>query len=226
MFPLMLAMTAFIGSHYLLSHPLRARLVRVFGVRLFQLIYSLFAIITLSWVVITYHGAPQQPMLWDTYSVIPWIAATVLTYVATALFLASLSNNPAMPGARVAGLSAILPKGVYRITRHPMMMAFALWALAHALVAPGPRSLVLTGGIALLALGGAHMQDRKKVALYDRDWRAWMRQTPFWMRLEKLDKLGLYWGAAALPWLLVTWLHMPLARVPAGIWRWIAAAGW
>lgn len=216
---LLLATAAFVGSHFLLSHPLRAVLVKSLGIKVFQTIYSLVAIVTLAWAIIAFDAAPRDPSLWNGHAMAAWIVASLLTFAATALFLASLTGNPALPGARVAGLSAILPRGVYKMTRHPMMFAFVLWALAHIAIAPSPRTLVLMGGIILLALGGAHLQDRKKEKLHGRDWRSWLKRTSFWPELGKVNELGWYWGLALLPWLFATWLHIPLARAPAGIWR-------
>ena len=40
-----------------------------------------------------------------------------------------------------------------------------LWSLAHVLVAPSPRNFVLFGGMIVLAIYGAHLQDVKKIML-------------------------------------------------------------
>lgn len=223
---LLSATGTFVGSHFLLSHPLRAPLVKAFGLKVFQTLYSLIAIVLLVWTIVKFGAAPRQPLLWDGHTLVPWIIASLLTLTALALFLASLTGNPALPGARVAGLSAVLPRGVYKITRHPMMFAFVLWAVAHIIVAPSPRSLVFCGGIIALALGGARLQDIKKEKLYGRDWRSWLKRTTYWPNLGKATELGWYWGVAVLPWLLITWLHMTLAHEPASIWRAIVAPGY
>jgi len=216
---LVIAMGAFIGTHFAMSHPLRARMVRALGPVPFRAVYTVISIATLSAVAITFSRVPAAPALWNGYAAFPWVVASGLTLASTALFLASLFGNPALPGARVAGLSAVLPKGVYRVTRHPMMWSFALWALAHFLVAPTPRSFVLTGGIAFLALWGARMQDRKKAALHGQDWRSWVKRTTYWPDLSNLGKLGVMWFVALLPWLAITAAHMPLGRIPAGLWK-------
>ena len=52
------ASVAFVGSHFLLSHPLRGPLVRVVGEKGFLGIYSLVAFLTLGWMVMTYKRAP------------------------------------------------------------------------------------------------------------------------------------------------------------------------
>ena len=70
--------------------------------------------------------------------------------------------------------------GAFAVTRHPMMWAFALWGLCHIAVYPVAANMVLAGAIIVLALVGAAMQDRKKVALYPVAWRAWKARTGFW----------------------------------------------
>ena len=217
---LALGMAAFIGTHLLLSHPLRGAMVRRFGAQGFLGIYSLVAIGTFSWTVVAFGRAPSTPQLWEGESSVPWAIACVLTLVAAALFLASLMGNPALAGTDVSALSTRLPYGVFKITRHPMMSAFGLWGLAHIIVAPSLRSFILAGGIAALAVIGSRGQDAKKLALYGHDWRMWMKRTPFWPKLNELGRLGLFWVGAVPVWLIVTWLHRKLALIPAGLWLW------
>lgn len=219
---LIIAMAAFLGSHFILSHPLRAPLVRTLGLPTFLAFYSIVALATFGWVVLAFDRVPEGPGLWNGMALVPWLLASVMTLVALALFFASLVGNPALPGAKVHGLSAVLPRGVLRITRHPMMMAFAIWAVSHMLVAPTARTFVLTGGLLVLALVGSHLQDRKKKALYGTEWRSWMKRTSFWPDLAHAGELRIYLAAAFLPWLAITWLHIPLAMVPAGVWQFVA----
>jgi uncharacterized membrane protein len=220
---LVAASIAFAGSHFALSHPLRAPLVRALGEKGFLAVYSLIAFAALGWMVWAFHAAPAGPMLWNGTADAPWIAASVLTIAALALFLGSLRGNPALPDQSFAGLADKQPAGAFRVTRHPMMWGFALWALAHMLAAPSPRTLVLSAAILVLALLGAHLQDRKKEALIGESWRAWEGRTTYWPRLSQLHAPGVLWLAALVVWLGVTWLHMPLGGVPAGPWKWIAA---
>lgn len=221
---LALAALAFLATHFLLSHPWRAPLVRALGERLFLLFYSLVAFATLSWMIVAFDRVPAEPMLWDGFAVLPWVVASALTLVSMAFLFASLSGNPALPQAQVAGLSARKPDGVFRITRHPMMFGIVFWGVAHMIVAPTPRTLILTGTMLVLALVGSHLQDRKKVALHDREWRAYMKRTDFWPRLNRLYLLGWSWGFGLLGWLAATWIHMSSAGIPAGIWKWLVVS--
>lgn len=218
---LAIALASFVGSHFLLSHPLRARLVRTFGDKGFLLVYSIVAFATFGWAVVMFGRVPAGIPLWDGWGLLPWLAATLLTLLSAALFLASLFRNPALPGTSTSGLSTVTPRGVYRVTRHPMLMSFAIWGMAHILIAPTGRTILLAGSIIVLSLAGAHLQDRKKIALTGREWSTWASRTPFWPNLTKLREIGPIWFGAVPLWLALTYAHLPMAQIPAGLWRWI-----
>jgi uncharacterized membrane protein len=218
---LVFGMLAFIGTHLLMSHPLRPAMVRQFGQSGFLGVYSIISLLTFSGAVVAFGKAPAAPQLWDGQAIVPWILASLLTLVATALFLASLAGNPALPGTNVSGLSTRLPQGVFKVTRHPMMSAFVLWGVAHILVAPSARTIILAGGIIALAVLGSRGQDAKKAALHGHEWRMWMKRTSFLPNPAALGHLGFYWSAAVPVWLLFTWTHIYTAGVLAGVWLWL-----
>jgi uncharacterized membrane protein len=160
MTPLMqvhVAMALFVGSHLLLSHPLRAPIVRAAGERGFAIVYSIAAFATLGWAVSAWRSTPPD-RLWDTPLWVGHLAMLVMLFAAI-LFVGSVTApNPALMG----GKAGDGPKGVQRITRHPMMWAFALWAMVHITVSADSRTIALAGGILILALVGAFLQDGKK----------------------------------------------------------------
>lgn len=220
------AAVAFVGTHFLLSHPLRPALVRTLGAKGFLSLYSLVAILTLGWLVVAYRAAPASPPLWPVGDLL-WAIGTVLMLVGAILLMGSLIRNPALPEARTTSVPEA--RGVFAITRHPMMWGFALWGLVHLLVVPEPSNIVLTLAIIVLALLGAHLQDRKKEVLQPDFWRAWERRTSYWpfaaiaSGRARIGKLGMHTLAGGLAvWLAATWAHIPLAGWPAGIWRWLA----
>lgn len=218
---LALGMIAFVGTHLLMSHPLRPVMVRQFGQGAFLGIYSLVSLVTLTVTAIAFGKAPATPQLWDGQALLPWLLASLLTLVASALFLASLVGNPALAGTDVSGLSTRLPHGAFKVTRHPMMSAFTLWGVAHILVAPSARTTILAGGIIALAVIGSLGQDAKKVALHGQDWRVWMKRTSFLPNPAAFGHLGFYWLGAVPVWMLLTWLHLKVALIPAGLWVWL-----
>lgn len=218
---LAVGMAAFVGTHLLMSHTWRAGMVRQFGQGGFLVVYSLVSMVTFSGAVIAFGRASPSPQLWDGQALVPWILASVLTLIALALFLASIVGNPALPGTDVSGLATRLPNGVFKVTRHPMMSAFALWGVAHILVAPSARTIILAGGVIALAVIGSRGQDAKKAALHGADWKVWMKRTPFLPNPAAFGHIRLFWIAAIPVWMLLTWLHLKIALIPAGLWVWL-----
>ena len=212
---LFLSAIAFVGTHFLMSHPLRGPLARAMGERAFQGVYSLIALITFGAMIYFYRVCGREPPLWDAGQA-GWIAGTVLMLIGSILFVGSFVGNPALPGVRMS--RGFKPSGVFAITRHPMMWGFALWAIGHLMVLAMPKALVFDGALILLALAGAAGQDRKKAGLMGERWHEWTAQTafiPFTRGVANPGAIALVGGT--LLFLIATWAH----PVPAGIWRWI-----
>ncbi|WP_069066997.1 NnrU family protein [Sphingobium sp. RAC03] len=223
----LIAATAFVGTHFILSHPLRAPLVARMGEKVFLGLYSLVAAVTLIWMIVAYRAAPVTPMLWPVGDAL-WAIATVIMLVASILLLGSLVGNPAMPNPDGPIMVPAEAKGVFAITRHPMMWAFALWGLAHILVYPVAANIIVSVAIILLSLVGAALQDRKKEVLTPAAWQHWESRTSYWpfaailAGRARFGRFGMHALAGGLVvWLAATWAHMPLAGWPAGIWRWL-----
>lgn len=204
----------FVGTHFLLSHPLRAPLVRALGEGAFRGLYSLVALVTFGGMIWFYRAIGREPQIWPVNDVY-WIIATLLMWLGSILFVGSFVGNPALPGAR---RPAGGPSGVLAITRHPMMWSFALWAVTHLLVVATAKALVLDSAILLLALVGSAMQDKKKKALMGETWHEWSAQTAFVPFTRGFANPGMFAliGGTVL-WLAATWLH----PMPVGPWRWI-----
>lgn len=224
---LIAACVAFVGTHFLLSHPLRASLVARIGERGFLGLYSLVAFATLGWMAAAYRAAPATAPLWPVGDGL-WAIVTVVMLVASVLLMGSLIGNPALPDPSGATKPVPAARGVFAVTRHPMMWAFALWGLCHIAVYPLAANIVLAGSIIVLALIGAALQDRKKRALEPERWRAWEAQTSFWplgaVAAGRARLVGFRphdWAGGFVIWLAATWAHGPLAGWAAGIWRWI-----
>jgi uncharacterized membrane protein len=211
---LLFSAIAFVGTHFLLSHPLRAPLVRTAGEGPFRGIYSLVALITFGLMIYFYRIIGREPPLWVAGDAL-WLLATLLMWIGSIQFVGSFVGNPALPGARGPRGG---PSAVFRITRHPMMWGFATWAIVHLIVVAMPKALLFDGAILLLALAGAVGQDRKKAALMGERWHEWTAQTafiPFTRGLANPGAVALVGGT--LLFLIATWAH----PVPAGFWRWV-----
>lgn len=221
---LVAASVAFVGTHFLMSHPLRAPLIAKLGERGFAGLYTLVALATFAWMIKVYPAASAeapQP-LWDAGRT-GFVIATILMWLGSVLFMGSLRRNPAFPrpGKPITHIDE--PNGVYAITRHPMMWGFTLWALVHAIVNPTTASLILSAAIALLALVGAALQDAKKEQALGDLWRNWLSKTsfvPYGRGLKSADGFALVTGTVL--WLAATWAHQALGYRPAGVWAFFA----
>ena len=169
---LLLANLLFVGGHFAMSHPLRAPMVSALGEQRFLGVYTLVNLGLPAWIGLTFSQARSTWMAWQSGDG-GWIAASVLTIVALALLFGSLRGNPALPQVVALATGNARAQGVYAVTRHPMMWAFALWAAAHILAWPSPRTLITAGAMGILALLGAHLQDGKKRALLGEAWAKW-----------------------------------------------------
>ena len=219
----------FVGTHLALSHPLRDGLASRLGERGFQIVYSIVAIATFIMLVQAWRGMPPEPPLWAVGDIL-WILASIIVLFASVLFMGSLIGNPALaaPGATAAAQGA--PRGVFAITRHPMMWGFALWAVAHVMVVPTPAQIILSGTIVFLALFGSAGQDGKKARLMGDAWRHWAARTSF-VPLARQIGGATPWGdtiprphalfGGIVLWLVATWGHGALGYMVAGIWRWV-----
>ena len=217
---LALASGAFVGTHFLMSHPLRVPMISALGEKGFSGVYSLISLVLFGWMIWAYPVASAEApeLLWDAGR---WgyVAATLLMWLGSVLFVGSLRRNPAFPrpGKPITHIDE--PRGVYSITRHPMMWGFTLWAVVHAIVNPSRASLIVSAAIAVLALVGAALQDAKKKRLLGDVWRDWTAKTsfiPYGRGLKSADSFALLLGT--LLWLAATWAHGALGYRPAGVW--------
>ena len=221
------AAAAFVGSHFVLSHPLRRPLVSAIGEKGFLGVYSLVAFATLGWLIAAYLKAPLTAPLWPAGDGV-WAIATVVMLIASILLMGSLIRNPALPTGGRPGAFPAAALGVYAVTRHPMLWSFVLWGLCHIAVFPVAKSNIVAAAIVVLALVGAALQDRKKEQLQPELWPEWESKTsylPFAAIAAGRARLGGFGLHALLGgfvvWLVATWAHMPLTGWAAGIWRWL-----
>ncbi|MGB3379096.1 MAG: NnrU family protein [Allopontixanthobacter sediminis] len=220
---LIAASAFFVGSHFAMSHPLRAPMVRVLGPTGFQGAYSLISIAAIVWMYFAFKAvdAPALP-LWAGFDDVSWVAGSLFTLLGMVLLAGSFAGNPALPAPGAEDAARKEPAGVFLVTRHPMMWGFSLAAIGHLIAAPTSRTLVVMTSVIILALVGARMQDRKKETLMGDAWRQWESRTSYWPRWSRLLQVKpALWLAGLALWLLLTWLHTPAGGLPAGLWRWI-----
>lgn len=161
---------AFLGSHVVLSSTrLRGNLRDQLGERGFLALYSVVALATFAWFVTAYAHAPQIP-LWPFVPRMALVPLVVMPFAAILIIGGYTTANPTAVGMeRAAGDDDPAP-GILRVTRHPVLWGLGLWALSHIPPNGDLASLLFFGSLAVLALGGTALIDRKKRLALGSNW--------------------------------------------------------
>ena len=170
---------AFAASHMAFSSlRLRPRLVELLGARGFQAAYSLIALaIFVPLIMIYFDHKHAGPHLWwlGASPAVQW-AMYALMAVAMALVVGG-ATSPS-PASLVPGKAEV--KGLFRITRHPLLMGLAIFGLGHLLAARvNAAELAFFGGFVLFPLVGCWHQDQRKLATMGDAYRRFYDETPF-----------------------------------------------
>lgn len=153
---------AFFLTHSVPVRPaVKSRVVRRLGARGFGLIYSALSVMMLALLVWAAGEAPYL-QLWPQ---MPWQRhAAHLGMLAVCLILAFSIGRPnpfSFGGARNDAYDPHRP-GITRWTRHPVLLALALWAGVHLLPNGDLAHVILFGVLGFFALAGRGLVDRRK----------------------------------------------------------------
>jgi uncharacterized membrane protein len=206
------ATLAFLATHFISSTPLRALIAQAIGERGYLAAYSLVAFATLGWMIWAFNRAPVEP-LWTGLRLAPAIALPfAFILIACGLF----SRNPTAVGQATAMASAEPARGIIRVTRHPMMWGFILWAVAHILARGEMKATVFFGAFLVLAALGALLIDRRKAQTLGEDWTRFAAVTSYFPFLaiaqgrNRFDAKEIGWCNPAIGLALYAaffWLH-------------------
>lgn len=210
------AFAAFFLTHSLpIRPPLRPLLVARIGPRGFGLAYSALSLAVLVWLIGAAARAPFVPL----WSWAPWQAFVPLTAmlpVCLVLAQAIARPNPfSFGGARNEAFDPARP-GIVRFTRHPLLLALAVWALAHIVPNGDLSHVILFGTFALFALRGGRLVDRRKRREMGEDWArldAERRRAPLLSQAVSWPKLAQRLGLGAGLYLGLLWSHPSLFGV-------------
>jgi uncharacterized membrane protein len=153
----------FIVTHLGMSHgAIRTNLVDKMGQWPFRGLYSLVSFLTLGTAgVLWWQNRHLGPVLWELN---PWVErgiALVFMFIAIEFITLSLANPS--PASMLPGNTE--PRGILRITRHPMNMGLALFGLAHLLNNGTVGDFAFFGSFFVVGVAGPfHMDARLKKA--------------------------------------------------------------
>ena len=145
----------------LLSHgAIRENLVAKLGQWPFRGLYSVISFLTLGTAaVLWWQNRHLGPVLWELN---PWVErgiALVIMLVAIEFIALSLANPS--PASMLPGNNE--PRGILRVTRHPMNMGLALFGLAHVLANGTVGDVAFFGAFVIVGVAGPfHMDARLK----------------------------------------------------------------
>lgn len=168
------ATALFVGGHFALSSlPLRGAILARLGEGAFRGLYSLFAMAAFAWMILTYGAAPHIPV-YQPPEFGRWLAVGLMPLACLCLVASFLGRNVTAVGGegKLDSSDIYSPRGIYTITRHPMLTGTALWALAHLAANGDAASIILFAGILILSIGGAAHIDYRRAQLLGPAWGA------------------------------------------------------
>ena len=222
--PLLFAALFWIAIHVgVAGSPLRRPIVEAIGLNAYRGAFSILSAIGTVALAMAYRGA-DRTLLWDFGDAARWLVLFLMLPMLL-LFVGSITGpNPTAVGGERHLARGESAHGIFRITRHPMLSAFALWTIGHLLVRGTVGGLLLFGSILVTVVAGMASIDRKRRRSEPRHWTDYARATsaiPFAAILAGRNRL--VWreiGTWRLLLALVLWfalvaLHPFVFGVPA-----------
>jgi uncharacterized membrane protein len=151
---------------------LRNAAVARLGERTFMIAFSVFSFVAIFLLVTAWQNA-ETTVLWSAPAWLRWILA-ILMLPAFVLFMASHKRNPTAVGNKGLGED---PRGIQRVTRHPMLMSFAIWGLVHVLGNGDTAALVFFGAFLVTAAAGMPSIDGKLARRHPAEWPGFAAKT-------------------------------------------------
>ena len=151
----------FIVSHFVLASPsVRPALAQRLGENGFRGVFSLVAIAGLAWLLLAFADAPTVA-LWPATAAAHLVPLIVMPFAAILLVAGASTRSPTAIGWEAPPAGDPAP-GILKVTRHPILWAIGLWALAHIVANGTAAGLIFFGALAVLAFAGMAAIDHKK----------------------------------------------------------------
>ncbi|MFP7570098.1 NnrU family protein [Marivita sp. S2033] len=164
------AWVVFFLTHSLpIRPPMRPWLQHRLGRRGFTLFYSILSLGVLWWLIVAAGRAPYVGLWewarWQTH--VPLAMMLVVCLIAA---LAIGRPNPFSFGGAQNDRFDPAHAGIVRLTRHPLLLALALWAASHIVPNGDLAHVLLFGTFTLFALFGGRLIDRRRKREMGADW--------------------------------------------------------
>ena len=214
-FEFILAFVLFLLSHVIpVRPPVRPWLVGHLGLRLYFLGYSLVSVILLVWLTVAAGRAPYVEVI-PPHDALRWGPLIIMPLVCLLAVMGLNIANPLSFGGMGKGPFDPARPGVLAFTRHPLLLAILLWALAHVLANGDLAHVVLFGLFALFPTLSMGLIDRRKQRRSGADWTVMAQNTArfSWRGLLRLRPGIRHWMGAAILFAVLLALHAPVIGV-------------
>ena len=178
---MVLSRLVFSSALFLISHlaisstSFRPVLIERFGRNGYLAAYSIVAVLTLGFMILSYADRPVSPYLWVP-SQAHWWSTYVLVGFSFVLAVGAFSTkNPTSLGKE--GELGTEPRGVICITRHPFQWAVVLWVAGHMTANGDVASLIFFGTFGLVSAFGTYLIDTRMAREQEDAWRVFTART-------------------------------------------------
>jgi uncharacterized membrane protein len=197
----------FLSIHFIPATRLRGQAVATVGEERYMGLFAVLSLATFFWWAWAFERAPIGERAWYYPAWWPYLKAVVMLF-AFMLFVAGVSS----PNPTAVRQGQLLERpdvgaGIFAITRHPLMWSFGLWGIMHFVSQPDWRGFWFFGIFALVALGGAYVQEIRKARQYGASWERFAAKTSF------VPFVALAQGRAKLHFADIGWWRIVLAAV-------------
>ncbi|PDT04415.1 NnrU family protein [Rhizobium chutanense] len=170
------AFALFVALHSIPAVPvIRSGIIHRVGRPIYFGSYSVISILALIWVFSSALAMDYMP-LWELR---PWHAAVTFALAPLGIFLVIAGLLSTNPLSITLNASPTLGS-VTRITRHPVLWGFAVWAGGHIAANGDLRSLLLFGGFAGFALAAIPMIEKRAKRRLGNSWADLAEHRSIW----------------------------------------------
>jgi len=171
------ALITFLLTHVIPARPaVRGRLIETLGRGGYFATYSVLSLLVLAWLIIAAANAPYVEII-PPLPVFRWVPLLIMPVVCWLAVAGLAVQNPFSFGG--LGQHPFDPErpGILRMTRHPILAALMLWAIAHLLANGSLSHVILFGLFAGFAGMGMALIDRRKMRDMGSEWPHRSRNT-------------------------------------------------